>query len=107
MEHTIKRSAMASALGLAIAMQAAVATAASVAGDAGVIKKTEERMAANHLEKCYGINAVGKNDCATGRGHACAGQATSARDPDSFVLVPEGACLQIEGGLMTLREGKG
>ena len=47
------------------------------------------RAKAGHLVACYGINAVVKNDCATGV-HSCAGQATSARDPKSFVLLPAG-----------------
>jgi uncharacterized membrane protein len=49
------------------------------------------------LEKCYGINAAAKNDCAAGV-HSCAGQATAARDPKSFVLLPAGACGKIQGG---------
>jgi uncharacterized membrane protein len=51
----------------------------------------------DHSEKCYGVNAAGKNDCATGA-HSCAGQATAAKDPKSFVLVPAGACAKIAGG---------
>jgi uncharacterized membrane protein len=49
------------------------------------------------LEKCYGINAAAKNDCAAGA-HSCAGQATMARDPKSYVLVPAGDCAKIAGG---------
>jgi len=49
------------------------------------------------LEKCYGINAAAKNDCAAGA-HSCAGQATMARDSKSFVLLPAGACGKIQGG---------
>jgi uncharacterized membrane protein len=49
------------------------------------------------LEKCYGINAAAKNDCAAGA-HSCAGQATMARDPKSFVLIPAGDCAKIAGG---------
>ena len=48
-------------------------------------------------EKCYGVNAAGKNDCGAGS-HTCAVQATMARDPKSFVLVPAGACEKIAGG---------
>lgn len=50
-----------------------------------------------HLVRCYGINAVGRNDCAAGA-HSCAGQATIARDPNSFVLLPVGDCQKIAGG---------
>jgi len=77
------------AIGLALALQAAPASAQP--------QQTAARMAAEHLEKCYGINAVAKNDCAAGV-HSCAGQATAARDPKSFVLVPVGVCGKIQGG---------
>jgi hypothetical protein len=56
-----------------------------------------DRMKKDHLEMCYGINAAAKNDCGTAA-HSCMGQATKARDPASFVLVPAGACLKIDGG---------
>ena len=55
------------------------------------------RVADKKMQKCYGINAVGKNDCAAGA-HSCAGQATKARDPNSFVLLPAGDCAKIAGG---------
>jgi len=54
-------------------------------------------MQQNKLEKCYGINALAKNDCAEGA-HSCAGQATKARDAQSFVLLPAGDCSKIQGG---------
>lgn len=72
-------AALTTAVGLAVAMQS---TTAAYAQD---------------TEKCFGINAVGKNDCAAGA-HSCAGQATKARDAASFVLLPKGACEKIEGG---------
>jgi uncharacterized membrane protein len=50
-----------------------------------------------HLEKCYGISAAAKNNCAEGA-HSCAGQATQARDSKSFVLLPAGDCSKIQGG---------
>jgi uncharacterized membrane protein len=56
-----------------------------------------KRMAAEHLQKCYGVNAIGRNDCAAGA-HSCAGQATKADDPQSFVLLPAGDCSKINGG---------
>jgi uncharacterized membrane protein len=75
----------ASALSAAVGLALAVAPAS--AADA---KKAD-------LEKCYGVNAAGKNDCAAGA-HSCAGQATQARDPKSYVLVPKGDCAKIAGG---------
>lgn len=52
------------------------------------------------MEKCYGINAASKNDCANGA-HSCAGQSTQARDPKAFVLLPAGDCAKIAGGKTT------
>lgn len=62
-----------------------------------VVKDNIARATAQKLEKCYGINAVGKNDCAVGK-HSCAGQSTKARDPESIVLLPAGDCAKIAGG---------
>ncbi len=62
-----------------------------------VIMKNMQMVQANHLERCYGINAVGRNDCAAGA-HSCAGQSTQARDKTAFVLIPAGDCAKIAGG---------
>jgi uncharacterized membrane protein len=51
-------------------------------------------------EKCYGVNAAGKNDCAT-KAHGCAGETKQARDPGSWISVPAGTCQKIEGGSTT------
>ena len=59
-------------------------------------KATMERMAKGNLEKCYGIAAKGKNDCAEGA-HSCAGQANADHDKGSFVLLPKGDCGKIAG----------
>lgn len=77
---------LSAAIGLALGLQATTSSAGET-----------KDAAAPKLEKCYGINAVGKNDCAAGA-HSCAGQATKARDPQSFVVVPAGACEKIDGG---------
>lgn len=68
-----------------------------------IIERNMHRVATQHLQRCYGVNAVGKNDCAAGA-HSCAGQATQARDPNSFVLLPAGDCGKIAGG--SLKPGK-
>jgi uncharacterized membrane protein len=59
-------------------------------------KATMDRMTKGNLEKCYGIAAKGKNDCAEGA-HSCAGQANADRDKGSFVLLPKGDCAKIAG----------
>jgi uncharacterized membrane protein len=84
--------ALTTAIGMAIALQAAAA-----AEMPQIVKDNMARAQSQHLEKCYGINTVAKNDCAEGV-HSCAGQATMARDPKSFVLLPAGDCLKIQGG---------
>lgn len=86
---------LSAAVGLALAMQAMAVQAQG--NPPQVVKDNMARMAQNHLEKCYGINAAAKNDCAEGA-HSCAGQSTQARDPKSFVLLPAGDCSKIAGG---------
>jgi uncharacterized membrane protein len=77
-----------------ITLAAALTTAV---GLAAVLQASAPAQAAGDSEKCYGINAVGKNDCSAGA-HSCAGQATKAMDPASFVLLPKGVCGKISGG---------
>ena len=84
---------LSAAIGLALAMQAPVGAAEMPQ----IVKDNMAKMQAQHLEKCYGINAVAKNDCAEGA-HSCAGQATQARDTKSFVMLPAGVCAKIQGG---------
>jgi uncharacterized membrane protein len=93
-------SSLSAAVGLALAMQAAPGLAQGMKDMSNmpqIVKDNMARMEQNHLEKCYGINAVSKNDCAEGA-HSCAGQATQARDSKSFVLLPAGDCSKIAGG---------
>ena len=48
-------------------------------------------------EKCYGIAGKADNDCKTAS-HSCAGTATKAKDPASWVYLPKGTCEKISGG---------
>jgi len=94
-------AALSTAIGLALGMQAGPYVAAQgLANPPQVVKDNMARMQQQHLEKCYGINAAAKNDCAEGA-HSCAGQATQARDVKSFVLLPAGDCSKIAGGKTT------
>ncbi|MFO1185979.1 MAG: DUF2282 domain-containing protein [Alphaproteobacteria bacterium] len=85
---------LASAAGLALAMQAASA------GNMGSTNNANAAAEKPKYEKCYGIAAAGKNDCAAGA-HSCAGQSTQARDPNSYLEVPVGLCAKIAGGKLT------
>ncbi len=96
-KHIKAASTFSSAIGLALAMQAVPVQAQAMKEMPQVVKDNMARMEANKLEKCYGVNAVSKNDCAEGA-HSCAGQSTQARDPKSFVLLPAGDCSKIQGG---------
>jgi uncharacterized membrane protein len=96
-------STLTAALGLALGLQLAPASAQDMkkGGDSAMAGKDDgSHAAAEKFEKCYGINASGKNDCAAGA-NSCAGQATKARDPKAFVLLPAGACNKIAGGKTT------
>lgn len=94
--YVLAASTLSAAVGLALVLQAPVR-----ADDmsSNPVKTNTARAMKEKLEKCYGINAVAKNDCAAGA-HSCAGQATAARDPKSFVLLPAGDCTKIAGGSM-------
>jgi len=54
-------------------------------------------------EKCYGIVAAGKNDCAATGSHSCAGESKVANDPKAWIYVPTGTCLKITGGSLTAK----
>ena len=90
-------STLTTAIGLALALSAPAGRAAD---PPQVVKDNMARMQQDKLQKCFGINVVSKNDCAEGA-HSCAGQATQARDPKSFVLLPAGDCAKIQGGKLT------
>jgi uncharacterized membrane protein len=75
----ILSSALASALGLGLASQAA-------AQDMG------------GKEKCYGIAKAGQNDCANLSGtHSCAGQSKVDNDPGEWKYVAKGTCKDMKG----------
>jgi hypothetical protein len=110
-------TALSAAIGLAMAMQGTPTRAAGMQDqmqdhpqrmaqmqmqdDPQVMRQMQkfinDKMKKEHLEMCYGINVAAKNDCGTAA-HSCHGQATQARDPGSFVLVPTGLCTRIDGG---------
>ena len=95
--YVLAASTLSTAVGLALAIQAVPVQAADMAQ---MVKDNMMRAEKNKLDKCYGINAAAKNDCAEGA-HSCAGQSTQARDTKSFVLLPAGDCSKIQGGKTT------
>jgi len=98
MSNRLVAVALTSAIGLALATPTgSFAASQAGGGDPEIIKKTMERKERDHLEECFGVASNGRNDCASSS-HACAGQQTVDRDPDSFVLVAEGTCGNFAGG---------
>ena len=98
--YVLAVSTLSTAVGLALAIQATPGQAQGTKDMSKMPRDVQDNMARmekNKLQKCYGINAVAKNDCAEGA-HSCAGQATKARDTKSFVLLPAGDCTKIQGG---------
>ncbi len=91
--YVLAASTLSAAVGLALALQAPLRAADMTQSGKDAASGAQKQ----RLEKCYGINAVAKNDCAAGA-HSCAGQATMARDTKSFVVLPAGDCSKIAGG---------
>lgn len=96
-KQLLAASTLSATVGLALAFLALPGQAQGTKEMPQIVKDNMAKMEKNKLEKCYGINAVAKNDCAEGA-HSCAGQATQARDAKSFVMLPAGDCAKIQGG---------
>ena len=96
MKHKLATATLAAAIGIALAA-ASTAQAQTKEQQAAARQATMERMAKNNLEKCYGVAARAKNDCAEGA-HSCVGQSTIDRDKASFVALPKGDCQKLAGG---------
>jgi len=72
---------------------AAATLATAMAATSGSFAAEEKQ----ETEKCYGVAAAGKNDCATATS-SCAGTAKADRQKDAFVAVPKGLCEKLAGG---------
>jgi uncharacterized membrane protein len=94
--YALAASTVSAALGVALALSSPL----RASDTPQPVKDNMARAQKLHLQKCYGINAAAKNDCAEGA-HSCAGQADMARDSKSFVLLPQGDCQKIAGGTLT------
>ena len=82
-------------------MKTAVLIASAVAATASLVIPARAGPASPpsfQAEKCFGINAAGKNDCAASNSHSCAGESKQASDPKSWIFVPAGTCSKIQGG---------
>jgi uncharacterized membrane protein len=78
---SIKTLAIAAAVGSLLTLGAA--------GTASAGEKADK-------EKCYGVAAAGKNDCAA-NGHSCAGQSKVDKDPTEWKYMSKGECEKMGG----------
>ena len=60
-------------------------------------------LAADDMEKCYGVAKAGMNDCKAGEGTTCQGTSTMDGQKNAWVLTPAGLCEKLTGG--SLMEG--
>ena len=82
---------------------------ASIAGvlALGVLASAGSAVAADDKEKCFGVAAAGKNDCASASGsNACAGQSKVDKDPNVFKYVAKGTCEKMGGKLTAATPAK-
>lgn len=85
---------LSAALGSLLAMGMSSASAAS-----SDMKMPEIQASDMKMEKCFGINKAGRNDCGSrASGHSCAGQSGRNNDPADFIAVPKGTCDKIVNG---------
>lgn len=77
------RTLIASAMSAVVAMGALTVSTTAVAAE---------------KEKCFGIAAAGKNDCAAAS-HSCAGQSKVDNDTNDWKYVAKGTCEKMHGKL--------
>jgi uncharacterized membrane protein len=99
MNTRLVAAALTAAMGIAMVMPTDGFAAGGGSIDQKKVQENLARKERDHLEQCFGIASNGRNDCASSS-HACAGQQTVDRDPDSFVLVAEGTCGSFSGGAL-------
>lgn len=83
MKTAMTAASLAVALGAALTLASATASAAS---HGGAMKAESDK------EKCFGVAMKGKNDCAAGPGTTCAGTSKVDYQGNAWTLVPKGTC---------------
>lgn len=76
------------------AMTTRLALGASLACALGAMATTP--VAAQEMEKCFGVAMAGQNDCAAGPGTTCAGTSKVDYQGNAWKLVPAGTCTTME-----------
>lgn len=87
-----KRKFMQTAATTLLAMGVLTVSPASHADGHGMMKPG--------MEKCFGVAKAGQNDCMGLSGlHSCKGQSTTSNNIGDMIIVPEGTCAKLSGGL--------
>lgn len=76
------------------ALLSALALAAALGSALALVSPAQAAGAKPTTEKCFGVAAAGKNDCAAGAGTTCAGSSKRNHQSDSWKAVPKGTCLK-------------
>lgn len=74
------------------ATPAAAATLALALGAALTLAAAPVQAQNAEQEKCFGVAAKGKNDCAAGPGTTCAGSSVREHQGNAWKQVPKGTC---------------
>jgi uncharacterized membrane protein len=74
----------------------AAAVGCGFAAALGIVASSQNAIAAEDQEKCYGVAKAGENDCKAGAGTSCAGTSKVDYQGNSWKLVPKGTCLTME-----------
>lgn len=73
--------------------------ASMIISSAAVAGLSTSALAADKMEKCYGVVKAGKNDCADSKQvHSCAGEAKADGAKSEWILLPKGTCERIVNG---------
>jgi len=98
MTHSLTTQSTAATLALALGAALTMASAAASAAD-------DMGKAAKDKEKCFGVAMKGKNDCAAGPGTSCAGTSATDHQANAWSYVPKGSCEKMAS--KTSPSGKG
>ena len=73
-----------------------LAVGCAFAAALGMAASSQSAVAADGVEKCYGVAKAGENDCAAGKGTSCAGTSKIDYQGNAWKLVPKGTCETME-----------
>lgn len=79
---------------------------AAAMGSALLMSATPAHAQDGAKEKCYGVAAAGKNDCAAGPGTTCSGTSKTNHQANAWSYVPKGTCTTLESSTSPTGQGQ-